>query len=141
MEGGFFLADTGWEFLLPEGVRQLRSVGAVGTGAWDLLALTPAGRTLLAGTRAAARVLLLPGDCAAGALQAERVVTYGLSPRDSVTLSSLTEPVLCVQRALPLVHGGVLEPQEFPLPGVAEAEALLPCMAVRLLWTGSPYVR
>ena len=67
------------------------------------------------------------------------VVTYGLSPRDSITLSSLTEPVLCVQRALPLACGGVLEPQEFPMPGVSALQTLLPWVGVRLLWTGSPY--
>ena len=60
-------------------------------------------------------------------------------PRDSITLSSLREPVLCVQRTLPLLCGGVLEPQEFPLPGVEGAERLLPGVGTRLLWTGSPY--
>ena len=84
-------------------------------------------------------MLLLPGDCGANGFRAETVVTYGLSPRDSITFSSLREPVLCVQRALPLLRGGVLEPQEFPLPGLAGAEGLLPCVSARLLWTGSPY--
>lgn len=138
MEGGFFHASTGWEHLLPVGLRQLWEPWAVCRGCWDLLVLTPLGCRLLTGCPAA-RVLLLPGDCAANGFRAETVVTYGLSPRDSVTFSGLTEPVLCVQRTLPLVHGGVLEPQEFPLPGVAEAETLLPCAAARLLWTGSPY--
>ena len=58
---------------------------------------------------------------------------------DSITLSSLREPVLCLQRTLPLLCGGVLEPQEFPLPGVEGAERLLPGVGTRLLWTGSPY--
>lgn len=139
MEGGFFHASTGWEHLLPPQLRQLWEPWAVGRGPWDLLALTPLGCRLLAGHSASARVLLLPGDCPLDGLRAETVVTYGLSPRDSVTFSGLTEPVLCVQRALPLVGGGVLEPQEFPLPNVTEAQTLLPCAAARLLWTGSPY--
>lgn len=84
-------------------------------------------------------ILLLPGDCPRSDLRAGTVVTYGLSPRDSITLSSLREPVLCVQRTLPLLCGGVLEPQEFPLPGVEGAERLLPGVGTRLLWTGSPY--
>lgn len=139
MEGGFFHASTGWEHLLSPGLRQLWEPWAVGRGRWDILVLTPLGCRLLAGHSAAAEVLLLPGDCMAEGFRAEKVVTYGLSPRDSITFSSLTEPVLCVQRALPLANGGVLEPQEFPLPGVADVEALLPCAAARLLWTGTPY--
>ena len=94
---------------------------------------------LLAVGAVTAAVLLLPGDCGANGFRAETVVTYGLSPRDSITFSSLREPVLCVQRTLPLLCGGVLEPQEFPLPGVEGAERLLPGVGTRLLWTGSPY--
>ena len=139
MEGGIFHASTGWEHLLPPGLRQLREPGAVCREVWDLLALTPMGCRMLAGQAVTAAVLLLPGDCGANGFRAETVVTYGLSPRDSITFSSLREPVLCVQRALPLLRGGVLEPQEFPLPGLAGAEGLLPCVSARLLWTGSPY--
>lgn len=139
MEGGFFHASTGWEHLLPAGMAHLRNGDAVCRKRWELLALTSAGCGLLTG-RAAARILLLPGDAPADRLGAEKVVTYGLSPRDSITFSGLREPVLCVQRTLPLAGGGVLEPQEFPLPGVAEAAQMLPCIAARLLWTGTPYV-
>ena len=139
MEGGIFHASTGWEHLLPPGLRQLRDPWAACWGQWDFLALTPLGCRMLAGQAVTAAVLLLPGDCGANGFRAETVVTYGLSPRDSITFSSLREPVLCVQRALPLLRGGVLEPQEFPLPGLAGAEGLLPCVSARLLWTGSPY--
>ena len=53
---------------------------------------------------------------------------------DSLTLSSLTEPVLCVQRALPRPDGTVVEPQELPLPPLpAPAEALLPLLGLWLL--------
>lgn len=139
MEGGFFHASTGWEHLLPAGMVHLRKAGDVCHRRWELLALTPVGCGLLTG-RMVTRILLLPGACSADSLGAEMVVTYGLSPRDSITFSSLREPVLCVQRALPLAGGGFLEPQEFPLPGVAEAETLLPCIAARLLWMGTPYI-
>ena len=139
MEGGIFHASTGWEHLLPPGLRQLRDPWTVCRGQWDFLALTPLGCRMLAGQAVTAAVLLLPGDCGTNGFRAETVVTYGLSPRDSITFSSLREPVLCVQRALPLLRGGVLEPQEFPLPGLAGAEELLPCVSARLLWTGSPY--
>ena len=54
--------------------------------------------------------------------------------RDSLTLSSLAEPVLCVQRALPRPDGAVIDPQEFPLPPLpGPAEALLPILGLRLL--------
>ena len=50
------------------------------------------------------------------------------------TLSSLTEPVLCVQRQLPRPDGTVIEPQEFPLPALpGPAAELLPLLGARLL--------
>ena len=139
MDGGIFACPDGWEFLLPEGVAHLRDMGAVCARRWRLLGLTPTGCRILAGEQVEAELLLAPGDCSLAGFSAETVVTYGLSPRDSITLSSLTEPVLCVQRALPLACGGVLEPQEFPMPGVSALQTLLPWVGVRLLWTGSPY--
>ena len=66
-------------------------------------------------------------------------MTYGLSPRDSITLSSCGSRCCASNGTLPLLCGGVLEPQEFPLPGVEGAERLLPGVGTRLLWTGSPY--
>ena len=86
------------------------------------------------------------GDCTAPLerITAETVVTYGLSSRDSLTLSSLAEPVLCVQRQLPRPGGGVVEPQEFPLPELpAPAAELLPLLGLRLLQlpqTSAPFV-
>lgn len=79
-------------------------------------------------------MLLVPGTGMPRGIQAETVVTYGLSHRDSLTLSSLSEPVLCVQRALPRLEGGNVEPQEIPLPPLpGEAETLLPLLGMRLL--------
>lgn len=127
MDGGFFLCPDAWEFLLPAEICHLRNAMAVCRKRWDLLTLTPMGCALLSEPAAVtAGILLLPGDCPRSDLRAGTVVTYGLSPRDSITLSSLREPVLCVQRTLPLLCGGVLEPQEFPLPGVEGTERLLP---------------
>ena len=52
----------------------------------------------------------------AESLRPERVVTYGLSHRDTLTLSSLGEmPVLCLQRALPPEAGEDLDARELPL--------------------------
>ena len=117
MEGGLFHASTGWEHLLPPGLRQLRDPGVVCREVWDFLALTPMGCRMLAEMDVRARLLLLPGICGGGRFRAETVVTYGLSPRDSITFSSLREPVLCVQRALPLVCGGVWSPRNSPCRG------------------------
>jgi hypothetical protein len=103
---------------------------------WDLLALTPEGCRQLE-TPVRCRCVLVAGDCPAeklALLRAETVIPYGLSPRDSLTLSSLREPVLCVQRALTRPDGVVIEPQEFPLPPLpAPAEELLPLLGLWLL--------
>ena len=65
---------------------------------------------------------------------ADTVITYGLSSRDSLTLSSLEEPVLCIQRTLPRPDGAAIEPQEIPLPPLLEpAEQLLPLLGLWLL--------
>ena len=122
--------------MLPPGLRQLREPVAVCREAWDFLALTPMGCRMLAELDVRARLLLLPGSCGTGCFWAETVVTYGLSPRDSITFSSLREPVLCVQRRLTDLHGTVIEPQELPLPPDwtrFEAEPLLLLAGARLL--------
>ena len=79
----------------------------------------------------------MPGNCPAALpdrLGAEAVITYGLSSRDSLTISSLTEPVICIHRALPRPDGTVVEPQELPLPPLpAPAEQLLPLLGLQLL--------
>ena len=80
------------------------------------------------------RTVLLPGGMGGVLPRAASAVSYGVSPRDSLTLSSLAEPVLCVQRALPRPDGVVIDPQEFPLPPLpGPAEALLPILGLRLL--------
>ena len=92
---------------------------------WDLLALSrraiPAGVSLCAGT------LLLPGDCGtipARCVRAKQVIGFGLSPRDTLTLSSLAPGgrLLCVQRGFFTLGGALIEPQELPLPPGFPAE-------------------
>lgn len=138
MEGAVFDCPSEWEAFLPSGVRAIHNPADLTAKPWDLLALTARGcQRLGAADRPRCRILLIPGDCdgkLSALLGAETVVSYGLSPRDSLTLSSLTEPVLCVQRALPRVDGGMVEPQELPLgdlPG--RAEELLPLLGAWLL--------
>ena len=75
---------------------------------------------------------------AAGTIPAETVITYGLSPRDSLTLSSREGDTLwaALQRELVTVDGQVVERQEFPLrlePGAGELPSLAAAGALLLL--------
>lgn len=133
MDTAIYVCCESWRELLPPGVQTPEQEEDLAVRRWDLLALTPQG--LPAGGEVRCLLLLAPGECAQlEGVRSERVVTYGLSPRDSLTLSSLAEPVLCVQRALPRPDGTVIEPQEFPLPALpAPAQELLPLLGLRLL--------
>ena len=134
MESAIFSCPGWWREHLPPGVRGLERAGTLEGRLWEVLALTSAGREALSLSAPRCRILLAPGDGLVKA-EAETVVTYGLSPRDSLTLSSLAEPVLCVQRALPRPDGSVVEPQEFPLsPLPVPAEELLPLLGLKLLF-------
>lgn len=139
MDAAIFDCPMEWVRFLPPGTRRVRRAEELAEHIWPLLALTPEGCRALAeedGGEIVCRLLLSPGDLPAlpARVRAETVISYGLSPRDSLTLSSLTEPVLCVQRALPRPDGGVVDPQEVPLPSLpAPAEALLPLLGLRLL--------
>ena len=136
MEGVLFCCPPSWERLLPPGILGTRQAAALPACCWPLMVLTRRGCEELGDTAAMCRVLLAPGDRALSLehVSAETVVTYGLSHRDSLTLSSLAEPVLCVQRQLPRPDGTVIEPQEFPLPALpGPAAELLPLLGARLL--------
>ena len=84
------------------------------------------------------RTVLLPGEIGERALplRAASAVSYGVSPRDSLTISSREGDTLwaALQRELVTVDGQVVERQEFPLilepdaeeiPTLAAAGALL----------------
>ena len=141
MDAAIFDCPMEWVRLLPRGVCPIRRDRELTEHIWPLLALTPKGCQALAENQAddgkiTCRLLLAPGELQAlpPRLQAETVISYGLSPRDSLTLSSLRSPVLCVQRALPRPDGVVIDPQEFPLPPLpGPAEAILPLLGLRLL--------
>lgn len=138
MDAVIFDCPTEWERFLPPETRCVRCIEELAERVWPLLALTADACKALAESPAVTncQVLLAPGDCPAvlERVRAETVISCGLSPRDSLTLSSLTEPVLCVQRALPRLDGTVIDPQEFPLPPLpGPAEALLPLLGLRLL--------
>lgn len=147
MEGGIYGCPAGWAELLPPGVRRVRFRGGLWARRWGVLALTPEGCADLLSRRGVGAFLklrcdlaLLPGDCPAERLPLPptlRAVSYGLSPRDTLTFSSLQEPVLCVQRALPGPDGAI-EPQEIPLPGLPPpVERFLPLLGLWLLYDAS----
>ena len=87
----------------------------------DLLAVSPEAAARArpsAGVRC--RCLLLPGTAGplAREVAAEYAVSYGTSPKDTITLSSLEGGQICLalQRELVTLTGQVLEQQELVLP-------------------------
>ena len=116
VERAYFKGDGA---LLPRDIHCPETAEALAARPWDLLALTAEGCRLLCseGREVACGTLLLPGEePLPPRLRAERVVTYGLSHRDTLTLSSLGEmPVLCLQRALTPEAGPELDARELPL--------------------------
>lgn len=98
---------------------------------WDLLALAPDAADSPFSGQLRVGSLLLPGDSDpifALRLRPKQVIGYGLSPRDTLTLSSFTG-LLCLQRSLLTLGGTLLEPMELPLPSalssLPEEDALL----------------
>lgn len=84
------------------------------------------------------RTALLPGGMGGVSPQAASAVSYGASPRDSLTISSREGNTLwaALQRELVTVDGQVVERQEFPLalePGEEELPALAAAGALLLL--------
>ena len=103
-----------------------------------LLVVSP--RAAARGTRLPrqCRTVLLPGGMGGVPPQAASAVSYGASPRDSLTVSSREEGVLwaALQRELVTVDGQVVERQEFPVslaPGEDELSALAAAGALLLL--------
>lgn len=64
------------------------------------------------------KILLIPGDMKVLHAGAEYAVTYGMSPCDTITLSSVgvDRCVLAVQREVRTVFGKKIEPQEIIIP-------------------------
>ncbi|MCI8304944.1 MAG: hypothetical protein HFF52_10045 [Lawsonibacter sp.] len=89
------------------------------------------------------RTVLLPGELGErlAALRAASAVSYGTSPRDSLTISSREGGILwaALQRELVTVDGQVVERQEFPLR-LKQGESAMPALAAAgaLLLLGVP---
>lgn len=108
----------------------------------QLLVVSPQAAQLQPGQELECGTVLLPGD-AGGLLERIRsrtAVSYGLSARDSITLSSRRGRRMCVavQRELVGLDGRVLERQEFVLdaPPQADTMTLLALTGARLLMGG-----
>jgi|GEM_PF-2184222 len=125
---------------LPEGVTA--SANERPGGPWELCALSPEGAEQMAHREFRCRTLLVPEGAYRQRWQAEQVVSYGLSGRSSLILSSMDgQGILCIQRALTDRRGRTVEEQELPLPAAwrdcAPQEKLL-LAGVWLLWGGMP---
>lgn len=81
----------------------------------DLLVLAPGWGTE---SPLPCRTLLIPGQSDLPALSAAQAVSYGPSPKDTLTFSSLGAGtlVLSLQRECVTLSGTLLERQEFPVP-------------------------
>lgn len=113
----------------------------------DLLVVSP-GATGWAGAGAVdCRTVLLPGGAAllARTLRTRQAVSYGTSPRDTLTFSSLEGDQLCMalQRELVTLEGTVVEQQELVLPYPPKSSPLpfLAVMGTLLLLDALPAVR
>ncbi len=110
-------------------IRHVASAANVTGPPPDLIVVSP---DAAAGKRGeavptACGILLLPGDGDAEDFDAGCVVTYGLSPKDTLTLSSIGEEicVAALQRELLTVSGDMLERQEFMIKTTLRPDSLL----------------
>ena len=106
-----------------------RALSSAPAGRADLVVVSP-DLIQVPSAPTACRALLAPGSLAhlAGELSAAWVVSYGLTPRDTLTFSSLGQDTLCLalQRELVTLSGDCLEPQEWPLPPAKSSLSPLP---------------
>jgi hypothetical protein len=123
------------------GVCRFHSISALHGFCPDVLVLSPeAGSeaqdnaTLRSEEATACGIALLPGDLGAPAQNAGTnsintgcVVTYGMAPQNTITLSSINESscVLALQRELLTATGDLLERQEIRVNGGMKPDSLL----------------
>lgn len=85
-------------------------------------------------------ILLLPGDAGAENFDASCLVTYGMSPKNTITLSSISEDVcvLALQREILTATGDILEQQEIKINGGIRPDTLLAVAGALLLLGQKP---
>ena len=147
MTDAIFACPPTWEPWVSPWTRILRGEAELSEQTWGILLLPPGTVRGRQEVPISCACLLVEGTCPAELLSSAKtahVVTYGMSPRDSLTLSSLREPVLCVQRSLIRPDGTVIEPQELPLGELPlPPEQMLPLLGLQLLQmplTGKPFL-
>ena len=125
--------------ILPEGVVRPDRHDPVNR--WQLCALSASEAQRLSDRPLRCRTLLVPEGSYHPIWQARQVVSYGLSGRSSLTLSSMGDrDMLCVQRTLVDRFGQSVEEQELPLPaawGICTPADRLLLAGVWLLWCGA----
>lgn len=95
---------------------------------YDLLIVSPLAVGWAGLAALSCETVLLPGAAGplSGSLRAERAVSYGLNPKDTLTVSSLSGERICValQRGIIRLDGSVVEEQEIVLPYAGELPEL-----------------
>lgn len=145
---GLDIIDSGQEGSADELVSRLAEYGYTGrmttfssvrdlkSAHPDILLVMP-GADIGADNPVACGVLLLPGDAdiPPGACDAGCVVTYGMSPKNTVTYSSIGEDacVVALQRELVTVGRDVLERQEIKIGGGMRPDLLLAAASAALV--------
>lgn len=96
---------------------------------YDLLVVSPRAVGWAGAAALVCQTILLPGSAGplTGSLRAARAVSYGLNPRDTLTVSSMGGERICValQRGLIRLDGEVVEDQEIVLPYSGELPELV----------------
>ena len=96
---------------------------------YDLLVVSPRAVGWAGAAALHCHTVLLPGSAGplARSLLARRAVSYGLNPRDTLTVSSLDGEHICValQRGLIRLDGGTVDEQELVLPYGGELPELV----------------
>lgn len=119
-------------------VRKAEHPGLLAGVGYDLLVVSPRAVGWAGLAALSCETVLLPGAAGplAGSLRAHRAVSYGLNPKDTLTVSSLNGEQLCaaLQRGLIRLDGEVVEEQEIVLPYHGELpELVLARVGVKLL--------
>ena len=104
----------------------------------DVLVITPgydAARRENAQKRVSCGILLAPGGTSLDFADAQSIVTYGMCPRDTITLSSISDGscVLALQRELLTAAGDILDRQELIVRGDGTTDHLLATAGAMLL--------
>ncbi len=147
MVDAVFACPPAWEPWVSPWTRRLWDAEELSECSWGTLLMPPGTVRAIQAVAVSCKCLLVKGTCRPELLASVRtmhIVTYGMSPRDSLTLSSLREPVLCVQRSLQRPDGAVIEPQDLPVGELPlPPEQMLPLLGLRLLQmplTGKPFL-